>query len=178
MLQRTRARNVVPVYEQFCREYDQPGDLARAQVLEIEALIYPLGLRWRAPLIRDLAGRLAELKDVPSDYDQLRTLPGVGDYVASAWLSLHAGKRATIVDANIVRWLCRMAGVERDGETRREQWIHKTAERLTPPRAFLKYNYAVLDFTMNICGARPKCDICPLGKRYCAFARAAVMGNS
>ena len=51
----------------------------------------------------------------------LLELPGIGPYTASAWRSLHRGKRAILVDPNVIRWLCRVIGKEYDQSFRREK---------------------------------------------------------
>ena len=170
MLQRTRAASVVPVYESMVEAYPTPKVLADAGLERVTTLIYPLGLKWRAKLIHELAISLSARNDIPSDYDELKSLPGVGEYVASAWMSLHADKRAILIDANIVRWLCRMFGQARNGETRREPWVKEIAGLLTPRRSFKRYNYAALDFTMNVCGVRPNCEDCMLA-RHCTHGK-------
>ena len=117
--------------------------------------------------MKDMAGQIAKLGgEPPVDMGSLLALPGVGPYAASAFLSLHRNRRAFLMDANVVRWLCRMVGVAWDGETRRKEWINVLADRLTPARCFRDYNYAVLDFTMTVCARRPRCGECPV-KRYC-----------
>jgi A/G-specific adenine glycosylase len=99
----------------------------------------------------------------PDDPTELQQLPGVGPYAAAAWLSLHRGKRALLVDNNVARWLARLECKAYDGETRRKRWVSELADDLTPKRSFRDFNYAVLDFTMTICvPGRPKCEICPL----------------
>ena len=45
---------------------------------------------------------------VPDDYDQLRALPGVGDYTAAAVLSFAFGRRAIVLDVNVRRFLARL----------------------------------------------------------------------
>lgn len=99
---------------------------------------------------------------VPDSYEELLKLPGIGPYAASAYLSLHRNQRAVLIDANIVRWLCRLLGRAMDGETRREAWVSHLASRLTPPIGFRDYNYAALDFTMKVCAQTAHCEICPL----------------
>ena len=170
LLQRTRAANVVPVYTAFVKKFPTPEKLARARLSTIEQIIYPLGLIWRAPWLKKLGQALADRNgEIPTDIEGLKQLPGVGDYIAAAWLGFHGGKRAVIVDANVVRWLCRLIGEPYDGETRRQTWLIELADRCTPPRAWKDYNYAVLDFTMTICTTRPRCDVCPIGPRRCAY---------
>ncbi len=175
LLQRTRAKNVVPVYLEFIGKFKNPSDLAGAPLDQIEQLIYPLGLKWRAPLMKQLGMELATRGGtVPGNLDELLSLPAVGPYAASAWLSFHGNKRAIIIDTNVVRLICRLIDVPMDGETRRKRWLIQTADLLTPQRAWKQYNYAVLDFTMQICTKVPKCPICPL-LRYCAFGQKAMV---
>lgn len=177
LLQRTRAQNVIPVYEKFIRLYPAPENLARATVEEIEEVIFPLGLRWRAPLLQALARRIVETGSIPTRYEDLIGLPGVGPYVAAAWLSFHNSTRGVIVDSNIVRWICRMIDRTCDAETRRKKWLKDLADLLTPDSNVREYNYAVLDFTMTICTPGvPRCENCPLGAELCVFGFKRLCG--
>ena len=159
---------MVSVYEQFVFAFSTPSKLGRAPLSRIETILYPLGLRWRAPLIKKLGRELEDRGGVPpGSMRELVTLPGVGPYAAAAYLSFHTKSRAVIVDANVVRFLCRLVGFEYDGETRRKPWLLDFADRMTPRQNAKQYNYAVLDFTMQICTNRPKCEQCPIGPVYC-----------
>ena len=172
LLQRTRAQSVVPVYEAFVDRFPTADHLVWATRQEIEALVRPLGLTWRATFLARLCGHLAEVGGrIPSDYDGLLALPGVGPYVASAVLAFHCGQRRAIVDANVVRWLCRLVGRPADGETRRKAWLIGLADDLTPARNWKPYNYAVLDFSMEVCAKQPKCQECPVGVALCVHGR-------
>jgi A/G-specific adenine glycosylase len=87
LLQRTRAGNVALVYEKFIARFPEAQDLKTATLEEIETLIYPLGLRWRAPLLKQLCDYLANTDGkVPTTREELLQLPAVGPYVASAML--------------------------------------------------------------------------------------------
>lgn len=171
LLQRTRASTVSVVFEQFRDEYPTPSDLAGGSTEDLERVIGSLGLRWRIPLLIELAKEIsASSGRIPEDLTSLLKLPGVGPYAAAAYLSLHRGKRAVIIDANVVRWLCRLTGAEMDGETRRKRWVIELADRLTPIRAFRDYNYGVLDFTMSVCANMPTCHACSLAP-MCDYGR-------
>lgn len=169
-LQRTKVKNVMPVYSEFIRTYSSISKLSKAPITEIEKMLLPLGLKWRAKYLKELIVELEKRKGkIPKDYQKLVKLPGVGHYVASAWLSFHAKKRAIIIDANIVRWLCRLFGVEMDGETRRKEWVKKNMELITPLNNFKEFNYAILDFTMTVCKKKPNCFDCPITPTLCLF---------
>ncbi|MBI2963589.1 MAG: hypothetical protein HYY35_07525 [Deltaproteobacteria bacterium] len=109
---------------------------------------------------------------------ELQRLPGVGMYTAAAWLSLHRGRRAVIIDANVARWLSRVTGLPYNRDPRHVRWVKKLADELTPQRAFREYNYAVLDFTMSICVPRnPRCDVCPMLSE-CRYGQARLRAGA
>ena len=175
LLQRTRARNVVPVYRAFIARFPDAESLQSATLEEIESLIYPLGLRWRAPLLKRLCDHLATGNgQVPDAMEELLQLPAVGPYVAAAMVSLHGGRRAVLIDANVVRWLCRLVDRPMDGETRRRAWLIDLAEAVTPPRKAREFNYALLDFTMQICAKTPQCARCPIGPKLCLHGQKVL----
>ena len=111
---------------------------------------------------------------VPDDYRTLTEVPGVGPYAAAAYLSLHTGKRAPIIDSNVVRLYGRFFGFDTGPETRRNKALIQLAERITPKRKFKEFNYALIDLTRAICGPRPDHDICPLYRRGSAVEERSV----
>lgn len=176
LLQRTRAAQVESVFHEFrerfptARRFVEAGEIAASDVTR------KLGLHFRAAHIYAVAQATVELGGrPPKRLDKLRTMTGIGPYTAAAWLSLHQGSRAVIVDANIARWLSRLTGLPYERDPRHVHWVNKLADQLTPKRAFRDYNYAVLDFTMLICTVRkPRCDACPL-RPMCAYGALTRM---
>lgn len=175
LLQRTKAKNVVPVYATFIKRFPTVESLAEASVADIESVIYSLGLRWRVPLLKKLGEYLVcTNSSIPHSYKELLELPGVGAYVAAAWYGFHGNGRSVIIDANVVRWLCRLVDQPMNGETRRKKWLIALAEKLTPEDNAKDYNYAILDFTMEICSLVPKCMECPIDANLCLYRRKNV----
>ncbi len=174
MLQRTRAEQADRAFREFRATYATAGDFAAVDVTSVAAVTDRLGLHWRGPLLHRAAVRISQMGgSPPTNPDELISLPGVGPYVSAAWLSLHQNRRAAIVDSNVARWLARMTGRTFDAETRRKAWILNLAEELTPKKDFRAYNYAVLDFTMQICRPkRPLCHGCPL-RPDCQFGTSS-----
>ncbi len=177
LLQRTRATQVVPAFEILRDRFPAPGAVADAPFTAIQDLFTPLGLRWRARYFHDMGRHLDALGVIPANEAALLAVPAVGPYAAAAFRSLHLRRRAVIVDANIVRWLGRVFGFTTDGETRRKPWLIALADRLTPSIGVREYNYALLDLTMTVCGARPRCADCPLSGAGCAHARGVASGS-
>jgi A/G-specific adenine glycosylase len=170
LLQRTRAKSVVPVYKVFVERFPEPSDLGSASEDEILDVIGTLGLHWRAPLLKKMGAELDRRGSVPESLDELKELPGIGQYAAAAYLSFHAGNRGVLIDANVVRWVCRLLGRDYNGETRRKKWLRNLIDDVTPEKEHRQFNYALLDFAMTICTPRnPKCGQCPVGAEYCNF---------
>ena len=175
LLQRTRAKNVVPVYTEFIDRYHSPDQLAVSDPKEIESLLYPLGLKWRAKWIKRLGQSLAEI-ELPFSLEELLELPGVGPYAANAFLAFHSDVRAFLIDSNTTRFLSRISGRNYHGETRREGWVTELLSQITPVRNSRTFNIALLDFTMLICKPRnPQCEGCPLKRTYCTFGKNSTI---
>lgn len=138
-------------------------------------IIKPLGLSWRAKYIQLLGKELDKRGGlVPLDIKELTSLPGVGSYSASAYLIFHCNTHGFIIDANIVRFICRISGNSYDGETRRKRWLIKTASELANTPDSKNYNYSILDFAMLVCVKRPHCEICPFNEKICLFMREKI----
>jgi A/G-specific adenine glycosylase len=171
-LHRTRADQVAPVFERL-RELAPTPEAMVDNEAECRAAMLSLGLRWRAENIIRVARVLVEQPGgrVPDTELGLRSLPGVGDYVAQAVLCFAFGRRAVLLDTNTARIVGRVTG--RD-DARRWQVrldLHRLAGAAGPDAAF---NYALLDLGALACPAgRPHCERCPL-RPLCATATGRV----
>ncbi len=108
---------------------------------------------------------------MPTNYEGFLKVPGIGDYVASALLSLHMNSRAMLIDSNIVRLYGRFSGFEFDNETRRKKWLKNLADQTTPKRGVKSFNYAVLDYSRLVCAPKPNCMNCILIKQCCFYEK-------
>jgi A/G-specific adenine glycosylase len=169
MLQRTKADQVSPAFMTFTAKYQRPEDFLASPA----SLFSRLGLPIRDEQFLAL-NRALVAAGLPTEKAALMRLPGVGDYIASAFVSLHLGKRAALVDANTVRVYGRFFGFETNPETRRKRWLVELAEDITPVRVFKDYNYAIIDFSREICAPRkPQHEVCPL-RRKCRYLQKVV----
>ena len=112
MLQQTPVARVLPVYEEWLRTWPTPADLAAATTGEAVRAWGRLGyprraLRLHAAATAIVAGHGGE---VPSSYDDLLALPGVGDYTAAAIASFAFRRRHVVLDTNVRRVLGRVVG--------------------------------------------------------------------
>jgi len=164
MLQRTKADQVEPVYVDFVRLYDSPKDFLDNPV----NVFSRLGLPARNEQLIEL-NRIIAARGLPHTRVDLLQLPGIGEYTAAAFLSLHCGIRDTLIDSNIVRVYGRFFGFCTDTETRRKKWFKQLAERITPTKNYKEFNYALIDFSRNVCKVRPAHNACPVKERCHTF---------
>lgn len=173
LLQRTRAAQALKAYKVLESRYPTPEALLRGGRQAVQRLTALTGLHGRARLLIDIALRIRR-NGLPATLPDLYAIRGIGAYIGGAWISLHRGQRVAIVDSNVYRWLGRMTGQTYGRDPRGVQWVNQLADRLTPKRSFRTYNYAVLDFTMQVCTPRtPHCGECPLN-RFCITGRGVL----
>lgn len=166
MLQRTRAEQVLPVYTWFVKKYKSPQQYLNNCKTDV---FKSLGLPAREKQLRLLAGTLIKI-GIPCGKNELLELPCVGEYIASAFRSLHLNIRDVIIDANVVRIYGRFWGFKTNADTRRKSWLIELAGELTPQRAYKTYNYGLIDFTRTICKpVNPSCSDCVF-KNKCSHA--------
>jgi A/G-specific adenine glycosylase len=167
MLQQTPVARVLPMYEQWLSRWPTPADLAAESAGEAVRAWGRLGYPRRAQrlhaaaraIVADHGGR------VPSTYDDLLALPGVGDYTAAAVATFGFGRRHVVLDTNVRRVLGRvLTGVEFPpvSLTRAERTV---AEAVLPPDAATAaaWAVAVMELGALVCSATaPRCGACPV----------------
>jgi DNA (cytosine-5)-methyltransferase 1 len=138
-----------------------------------EQTLAGIGVRERARLAVSVARDIVDLHDgdVPEDEMELRTLPGVGDYVCSAVLTFGFGRRQVLVDRTSARVATRIARHSDDRRFQLRLDLHRLAGTDGPDAAF---NRALLDLGREVCTPdEPRCSECPLSSR-CATGRATT----
>ena len=112
--------------------------------------------------------------EVPSSYDDLLALPGVGDYTAAAIAAFAHRRRHVVLDTNVRRVLARaLSGVEFPAAsvTRAERDLAESVLPLDPETA-ATWSVAVMELGALVCtAAKPRCAACPVADR-CAWRAA------
>lgn len=170
-LHRTRADNVRPVYERLVALAPTPI-AAVENTNEVLSQLQPLGLLWRSQKVIDAANDIVNRfgGEVPRNEAELRSLPGVGDYAASAVRCFAYGEPAVLIDANTRRIVSRFSGLDASSSWTLRLEIFRLAGAAGPNEEF---NYALLDLGALVCrpGA-PLCGGCSL-RRDCHTAKKA-----
>jgi A/G-specific adenine glycosylase len=145
-----------------------PGDAVRAWGT--------LGYPRRALRLHAAAAALVDRHGgrVPADYQDLRALPGVGDYTAAAVASFAFGRRHVVLDTNVRRVHARLVGgtaLPAAAPTRAER---DRAESLLPddPATAAAWAVAVMELGALVCTAtEARCHDCPVAGS-CAWRAA------
>lgn len=174
MLHRTRADQVLKVYPEFLRRFPSPGDLASASQRDVEEILRPLGLRWRARLVSLMARKLVKEHggQIPSDPRKLKALPGVSEYIASAVMCFAFGVPEPLLDTNTVRIVGRVFGIPTRDASRRSKIFREAYRFLLDEERPREFNYAMLDLGALLCRARrPLCKVCPV-RELCEYGKS------
>ncbi len=177
MLQQTPVARVIPVWEEWMDSWPAAPTLAADTPGAAVAAWGRLGYPRRALRLHAAAVRCVELHggEVPGTYDDLRGLPGVGDYTAAAVAAFAFGHRQVVLDTNIRRVLARVFGgvafepAGAPGKIERDR-----AASVLPAEAEISvsWNIGLMELGATICSARsPNCDDCPV-RGCCAWEQA------
>lgn len=171
LLQKTSVTNALPVYKEVLKKYPNVESLAKSDLNELKDLLRPLGLPRRAILLQQLAKTIAEKYRgiFPEDETELVKLPGIGQYGAGAVASQAFGKRATMIDINVMRILHRVFSVKFAPRQKPSKELRHLVLSLTPKGKEAAFNLALLDFGALVCRAKnPRHDECPMAE-FCDF---------
>ncbi|MCS7386364.1 MAG: A/G-specific adenine glycosylase [archaeon GB-1867-005] len=168
LLRKTNAEKVAKYYDEILGKLGTPINTYNLKLSEIEELLKPLGLhRSRAKQLKKAAEIILKKYGgkMPTSFNELLKIPGVGKYAASAILSIAYGKNIPVVDINVERVISRFFGVQKPTYEEASKIIMEIAGEDEAP----KLSLAIIDFAAKVCRARnPTCRSCPLNSK-CKF---------
>jgi A/G-specific adenine glycosylase len=164
MLQQTRVSAVIPYYERFLERFPTVADLASAPESTLLAAWAGLGYYYRARNLQRAAHIIAAAGSFPRTYDEIRALPGIGDYTAAAVASIAFDLPRAVVDGNVLRVLSRLHADSTDIATQSgRKHFALLADRLLDREHPSEFNQAVMELGATLCLPRkPQCLLCPL----------------
>lgn len=169
----TTDKSVNQVTPALFERYPDAEALAEADVEDISEYIKRIGMyRTKAKNIVAMAQKLcAEFGgQVPDNYDDLISLPGVGRKTANVVLSVGFGQERIAVDTHVFRVANRIGLVH-------EKDVLKTELALMeqiPEERWSRTHHSLIFHGRQCCDARkPKCDRCPIVS-YCEYVNQAA----
>lgn len=169
MLQQTTVATVIPYYERFLKRFPKVQTLAEADEEEVLKLWSGLGYYSRARNLHKSARILCWANTrfapaLPNTVEKLMSLPGIGRYTAGAIASIAFGRRAALLDGNVVRVLSRRFAIRQDPKSAAGQKIFwKRAEDSLPSENVGDFNQALMELGATVClPENPSCVRCPI----------------
>ena len=144
LLTRTKAKQVTPVYIDFMTKYPTLNHFLNSELNDLKKMLKSLGLLFRAEMLIDLASQLRNKfsSNIPKTFGELKTLKGIGDYGANAILCFGFKEKNPLLDANFIRILTRVFGIESKTKTpKTDKFLWETSKELLPDTNYVNYNY-------------------------------------
>ncbi|KHL19273.1 A/G-specific adenine glycosylase [Mumia flava] len=176
MLQQTPVARVLEPYARWIERWPTPAALAAEPAGEAVRAWGRLGYPRRALRLHACAVALTEVYDgvLPEDVDELRALPGIGEYTAAAVAVFAYGRRHAVLDTNVRRVLSRLV----DGEPYPPSTLtvaeRRRARALLPdaPARSARWSIGLMEIGALVCRAQtPRCDACPV-RTWCRWEGA------
>ena len=171
MLQQTQVVTVIPYFNRFIKRIPDLKSLSKVQNKKLIKLWEGLGYYSRAKNLKKTAQVV--LKDfngkLPDNFDNLKLLPGIGSYTASAILAIAFNKPYIPLDGNVERVLKRYLYLKKDKEIQKNNLMQKKTIFGISLRSS-DYAQALMELGALICKPRnPLCYQCPILKKCRSF---------
>ncbi|MGQ4873577.1 MAG: endonuclease III [Promethearchaeia archaeon] len=161
---RTRDENTKIATEKLFSKYKTPKQIAEADIEDLESLIRASGFyRVKAARIKEVSKILVEKYkgNVPDDFKELISLPGVGAKTANCVLVYAFKQPAIPVDTHVHRISNRLGWVK----TKTPEQTEDALKDLIPKKLWIRLNHIFVKFGQQVClPISPKCDICPVNE--------------
>tara|TARA_B100001121_G_scaffold187011_1_gene163348 strand:+ start:86 stop:1066 length:981 start_codon:yes stop_codon:yes gene_type:complete len=173
MLQQTQVVTVIPYFDRFIKNIPDLRSLAKVQNKKLIKLWEGLGYYSRARNLKKTAQEIVRNYNgkLPNNFEDLLLLPGIGNYTASAILSIAFNKPYIPLDGNIERVLKRYLYLKKEEEIKKDNLIKKKSVFGTSSRSS-DYAQALMELGALICKPnKPLCNQCPISKKCKSFQK-------
>jgi A/G-specific adenine glycosylase len=161
MLQQTTVAAVVPRFASFLSRWPTVEALAAAREQDVLQEWAGLGYYARARNLIACARQVAMLGGFPKSAAELRKLPGIGRYTASAIAAIAFGEVAPAVDTNVARVIARLKAWPRPSPSE----MTEAMVAMMPTKRPGDFVQAMMDLGATVCRPKaPRCGICPLSQ--------------
>ena len=173
MLQQTQVSTVIPYFNRFIKKIPDLETLSRFDNQKLVKLWEGLGYYSRVRNLKKTSQVIIKdfNKKLPKDFLDLKSLPGIGDYTASAISAIAFNKPMIPLDGNIERVLKRYLHLKKTKQIKKENLIKNKKIFGTSYRSS-DYAQALMELGALICRPNnPLCDRCPISKNCKSFIK-------
>ena len=166
MLQQTQVKTVIPYFYRFTKKFKTLKALSKSSEKQILKLWEGLGYYRRARNL--LASSKLLVKNynskLPKTFNEVKKLPGVGEYTANALLGLIYNQPKIAIDGNVKRVFARLINKKKE-RINFEKLILLNKKKLFSTNRNADFVEALMEFGALICKPKdPKCSVCCLNK--------------
>ena len=171
MLQQTQVQTVIPYFNKWMKQFPTLSSVANANLDQVLKSWEGLGYYRRCKNFHQAAKIV--IKDyngmIPNDYETLKKLPGLGEYSASAIMSIAFNEKYPAIDSNLVRVISRILGIKKLSNYNKKK-IYQFANQLVQCQRPGDINQALMDIGSTLCTSRKtECLTCPVNNNCKAF---------
>ena len=173
MLQQTQVITVIPFFNRFIKNLPSINSLAKVSEKKLIILWEGLGYYSRARNLKKSAQVILKNFDgkLPDNFEDLITLPGIGNYTANAILAIAFNKPHIPLDGNIERVLKRYLYLKKDKEIQKDYLLQKKIVFGKTLRSS-DYAQALMELGALICKPNnPICAQCPIIKNCKSYKK-------
>ena len=168
MLQQTQVKTVIPYFKSFVKKIPNLKALSKSSEKKVLKLWEGLGYYNRAKNLHKTSQILIKKYNskVPKKFEELKELPGIGDYTANVLLALIYNQPRIALDGNVKRLLFRLSNSSVEDVVN----LFKTKRNTDLAEA-------LIEFGALICKAKdPKCYECKI-KKMCLYYKSELKNN-
>jgi A/G-specific adenine glycosylase len=173
MLQQTQVATVIPYFNRFIKNIPDLETLASFEDRKLIKLWEGLGYYSRVRNLKKAAQVVIKnfKKKIPDNYLDLKSLPGIGDYTASAISAIAFNKPIVPLDGNVERVLKRYLYLKSESQIQKENLI-KSKKVLGTSSRSSDYAQALMELGALVCKPNnPICEKCPISKNCKSFIK-------
>ena len=175
ILQQTRVAQGMEYYMRFLNRWPTVEDLAKADEAEVLREWQGLGYYSRARNLHKAAKMIGS--SFPKTFEEIRALPGVGDYTAGAIASFAYNLPYPAIDGNVYRVVARLLDIDEAFDTSAgKKLFHKKIEELLDREHPRLFNSAIMEFGALHCTPvlGDACMTCPLQECCLGYAHGTA----
>ena len=173
MLQQTQVKTVIPYFENFIKKIPNLKKLSSVNDVQLMKCWQGLGYYSRARNLKKTAKKIfSDFKgNLPNNLEDLKTLPGIGDYTARAIMAIAFNMSVIPLDGNVERVLKRVFYLKKESEISKDN-LNKKKSFFGASKRSGDYAQAIMEIGALICKpVSPLCSECPLLKNCISFKK-------
>ncbi len=181
MLQQTQVKTVIPYFNKFTKQFKTLKSLSLSDENKILKMWEGLGYYRRARNLLATSKILINKHQskLPKTFEQIKELPGIGDYTANALLALVYDKPSIAIDGNVKRVFLRNLN-QSEEKINFKKLIELNRKNLFKIKRNSDFVEALMEFGALICKPKnPNCSACCLNKtcKYFKSSNKIILNN-